>query len=413
MSTLTLTEFDQLINRGCGLDVHKDIVVGTIMGEGVIQRTVTFSTLTDDILILSNWLKSEGITHVAMESTGIYWKPIYHLLDPDFTVILVNARHIKNVPGRKTDKNDSAWIAKLLLSGLLKGSFIPPRFIRELRELHRYKRKLIQQQVSERNRCQKILHDANIKISSVLTDIYGKTGSLIINAIIMGETDAKVLANFAQGQVRKRIEVLYRSLKGNITSQHRYMLASSMQLLSRLDQSIEALNLRIDQYLKQIEGKVALLQTIPGVGRETIIAILGEIGTDMSAFKSHRHLASWCGLSPGNNESAGKIKSSRTTQGNKWLKSALVEAAWQFCRNKSAESTFKRKFLSIVVRRGKKKALLAVAHKILIAVYYILKFETPYREPDNEAYLEKKKQAQINKHLKRLHELGINIPSQL
>lgn len=411
MST-KLTEFEQVVSRGCGLDVHKENVVATIMGDEIAEETRTFLSFTDDLLDLSAWLKAEGITHLAMESTGVYWKPVYNLLEKDFEIILVNARHIKNVPGHKTDKKDSSWIAKLLLSGLLKGSFIPSQPTRELRDLYRYKRKLIQQRVSERNRSQKILQDANIKMSSVLTDIYGKTGTLIMNAIIEGITDPEVLADFAQGQVRKRMELLKKSLKGNITAQHRYMLAASRKLLSKVDKSIDDVDKRIEKYLDHLKEQRELLQTIPGVNRETATAILAELGTDMTVFPNHHHLASWCGLCPGNNESAGKTKSGRTTQGNKFLKSALVEAAWLSCRKCSKASFLRRKFISVAARRGSKKALLAVAHKILIAAYFILKNKVPYQEPDNKVYIEKRKQAQISKYLTRLHELGISIPSQ-
>lgn len=411
--TYKLTEFEQVVHRGCGLDVHKENVVGTIMGDGIEEETRTFLSYTDDLLALSEWLKTAGITHLAMESTGVYWKPVYNLLENDFEIILVNARHIRNVPGHKTDKKDSAWIAKLLLSGLLKGSFIPVQFTRELRDLYRYKRKLIQQRVSERNRSQKILQDANIKISSVLTDIYGKTGTLIMDALIEGISDPDILANFAQGQVRKRIDILKKSLKGNISVQHRYMLATSRQVLFNIDKAVNELDERIEKYLACMPVQCSLLQTIPGVNRETTIAILGELGTDMSVFPDHHHLASWCGLCPGNNESAGKKKSGKTTAGNKYLKSALTEAAWLSCRKCARESFLKRKFKSVASRRGKKKGLIAVAHKILIAAYFILKDTVPYQEPDNKVYAEKRKQAQINKYLTRLHELGIDIPSQL
>lgn len=407
-----LTEFEQVVCRGCGLDVHKQNVVCTIMGDGIEEETRTFLTYTDDLLVLSDWLKKAGITHLAMESTGVYWKPVYNLLENDFEIILVNARHIKNVPGHKTDKKDSAWIAKLLLSGLLKGSFIPVQFTRELRDLYRYKRKLIQQRVNERNRSQKILQDGNIKISSVLTDIYGKTGRLIMDALIEGVSDPDLLGNFAQGQVRKRIDILKKALKGNMGLQHRYMLATSRKMLFNIEEAVNQLDERIEKYLAYMPVQRTLLQTIPGVNRETIIAILGELGTDMSVFPDHHHLASWCGLCPGNNESAGKKKSGKITAGNKYLKSALIEAAWLSCRKSAKDSFLKRKFKSVASRRGKKKGLIAVAHKILIAAYYILRDKVPYQEPDNKVYAEKRKQAQINRYLTRLRELGIYIPSQ-
>lgn len=402
--------FEQVINRGCGIDVHKENLVATIRGDGIKEECRTFSSFTEDLLICRNWLKEQRITHVAMESTGVYWKPVFNILERDFTVILVNARHIKNVPGHKTDKKDSAWITKLLLSGLLKGSFIPPQSIRDLRELYRYKRKLLQQGSSERNRLQKVLEDANIKLSSVVTDVFGKTGTLIINALIDGLTDPDLLANFARGSLVKKRKLLSQALYGNISMHHRYMLAASMTILADIDRMISKVDQKMSEYLQGYAQEWSLLQTIPGVGPQSAIAILSEIGTDMSVFPSSKHLASWCGISPGNNESAGKNRSGRTTQGDKFLKSALVESAWHSCRNGGKDSFLKRKFISISARRGKKKAIVAVAHKILIAAYFILKNKEAYREPDNQVYIEKRKQALIKKHVQRLHELGITIP---
>jgi transposase len=405
--------FEQLIRRGCGLDVHKDNVVATIRGEGLKEECRTFESFTCDLLSLSSWLKQYGITHIAMESTGVYWKPVFNILEKDFSILLVNARHIKNVPGHKTDRLDSAWIAKLLLSGLLKGSFIPPQPIRELRELYRYKRKLVQQAASERNRLQKVLEDANIKVGSVITDVLGVSGRLIIHALIEGQRDPSILADCARGSLVSKRALLRKSLQGNISEHHRYMLSCSMQVLDNIQAMVSQLDKRIDEKLKAYNEEMQLLQTIPGVGPQTATAILAEIGNDMSVFPSARHLSSWCGICPGNNESAGKNRSGQTTKGNKFLKSALVESAWNSCRHKSKDTFLKRKFHTIAVRRGRKKALLAVAHKLLIAAYYILKNRLPYQEPDNNAYLEKRKQAQIKRYLQRLHELGIEVPSQL
>lgn len=411
MSTQTIM-FDQVISRGCGIDVHKENVVVTIRGDGIKEECRTFQTFTDDLLSCNNWLKEQKITHIAMESTGVYWKPIFNILEKDFNIILVNARHIKNVPGHKTDRKDSAWITKLLLSGLLKGSFIPPQPIRDLRELYRYKRKLVQQGVSERNRLQKILEDANIKLSSVVTDVFGKTGTSVIHALIEGITDPNILAGFARGSLVKKRTLLAQALNGRVSVHHRYMLSASIQVLADIDQMISRVDNKINEYLQGFTREISLLQTIPGTGLHSAIAILAEIGTDMSVFPSSKHLASWCGISPGNNESAGKNRSGRTTQGDKFLKSALVEIAWHSCRNNAKDSFLKRKYISIAARRGKKKAIVAVAHKILIAAYFILKNKEPYREPDNNAYMVKRKQALIKRHIRRLHELGIVIPSQ-
>lgn len=403
--------FEQAVYRGCGIDVHKDTVVATIKGEGIKEETRTFSTFTSSLRELSAWLKGQGITHVAMESTGVYWKPVYNILDPDFELILVNARHIKHVPGHKTDRKDSAWIAKLLLSGLLKGSFIPAKPSRELRELYRYKRKLIGQRVSECNRMQKVLEDANIKLGSVVSDVFGVSGWAIVEAIIGGVEDPQALAELARGRLRGKKAELEKALEGRITDHHRFMLSLSRTAIESINQLIDRVDERIDTYLAQYEAERKRLQTIPGVQKQTATAILAEIGADMSAFPSQHHLASWCGICPGNNESAGKKKSERTTHGNKSLKTALVEAAWAASHVK--DSYLQRRYTSLALRRGKKKALIAIAHKILTAAYFILKDQVDYQEPNNVAWLEKRKQAQIRSYLKRLHELGVLAPSQL
>lgn len=406
----TLTTFDQVVYRGCGIDVHKDNVVATIKGEGIEEQTRTFSTFTSSLRELSDWLLSFGITHIAMESTGVYWKPVYNILEPHFDIILVNARHIKHVPGHKTDRKDSAWIAKLLLSGLLKGSFIPPKENRELRELYRYKRKLVAQRASEYNRVQKVLEDANIKIGSVLSDVFGVSGRAMIRAIIEGETNTEALADLAQKSLKNKREQLLLALEGCITDHHRFMLSLSMEAIQDLDGLIARTEQQIDKYLARYEAEMELLTTIPGVQKGTATAILAEIGADMSAFPSQHHLASWAGLCPGNNESAGKKKSEHISPGNKSLKAALTEASWAASLTK--DSYLKRRYRSIAARRGIKRAMIATAHKILVAAYFILRDKVAYQEPDNEKWQQKRKQAQIRSYLRRLHELGISVPSQ-
>lgn len=402
--------FERVVCCGCGLDVHKDNVVATIRGTAIQEETRTFSSFTATLKELSAWLKTHGITHVAMESTGVYWKPVYNILDPDFEIILVNARHIKHVPGHKTDCKDSAWIAKLLLSGLLKGSFIPPRNSRELRELYRYKRKLIGQRTAECNRLQKVLEDANIKLNSVASNVFGVSGTAMTDAIVKGQTTPEGLTALAKGTLRKKKDQLLLALEGHITAHHRFMLSLSKKAISNMEELIAEVDAQIDTYLAAYAKEVALLQTIPGVQQATATAIIAEIGTDMSAFPDQFHLASWAGLCPGNNESAGKKKSGRITPGNKSLKTALVEAAWAASHTK--DTYLKRRYGSLVARKGKKKALVAVAHKILVAAYFILKEKIAYQEPDNAAWLQKRKQAQIRSCLKRLHELGAEAPSQ-
>jgi transposase len=399
-----VVEFPQILERGCGIDVHKDTVVATVRGKGLVEETRTYSTFTEDLLDLKAWLESLSISHIAMESTGIYWKPIYHILEDKFSIMLVNARHIKYVPGHKTDKKDSAWIAKLLLGGLLKGSFIPPAINRDIRDLYRYKKKLIGQTVAEQNRLHKVLEDANIKLSSVMSDLFGKSGTLMIKAIIQGETNAYRLADLACGSLKKKRAELIKALQGNIRDHHRYMLALHMEALDNLYRLIAEIEDRIDTLLEGFRADIALLETIPGVKKETATAIIAEMGNDMSQFPTAKHLASWAGLSPGNNESAGKKKSERITHGNKTLKTALTEAAWAAAHTK--DSYLKRKYHSLALRRGNKKALIAIAHKMITAAYYILKNKEAYKEPDAEQEVQKRKQAQIRNYLRRLHELG-------
>lgn len=402
-------KYDQVVACGCGLDVHKDTIVATVRGQGINEETRTFKTFTSSLKQCASWLKSLCITHIAMESTGVYWKPVYNIMEQDFEILLVNARHIKNVPGHKTDRKDSAWIAKLLLSGLLKGSFIPPRFNRELRELYRYKRKLISQRVSECNRLHKVLEDANIKLSSVVSDVFGATGWAIICALVDGETDLQVLADLSKGTLRNKKNELMLALEGQLTKHHRFMLNMSRTIILNIDGFICDIDMQIDKYLEQCSDAHELLQTIPGVNKQTALAIVAEIGTDMEVFPTQHHLASWSGVCPGSNESAGKKKSERTSQGNKSLKTALTEAAWVATHMKG--TYFKAKFESLSVRRGRKKALVAIAHKMLTSAYFILKNKEPYQSPDQEAWFEKRKQAQIKTYLKRLHELGVT-PSQ-
>jgi transposase len=302
--------FDQVIERGCGIDVHKKVIVATIRGTGIKETTRTFNSFTESIEQMRDWLKTEGVTHIAMESTGVYWKPLYNILEEDFEIILVNARHIKNVPGRKTDKKDSKWIAKLLLSGLLKGSFIPPKPIRELRDLTRYRRKVVGQIASEKNRIQKILEDGNIKLSSVVSNMSGVTATKIIDAMIAGEEDVEELIRFRHGKMQASREDLKASLKGKLTDHHRFMLTTIKESIEDKEKSIEKLDRKIEEHLKanELVLDAKLLETIPGVGKDAAAGILAEIGNDMEQFPNEQHLASWAGMSPGNNESAGKKK---------------------------------------------------------------------------------------------------------
>ncbi len=347
-------EFPQFFDRCAGLDVHKESVVATIKINDFPDQTRTFGTFTEDLIELKNWLVSHEIKHLAMESTGVYWKPVFNILEDFFEIMLVNARHIKYVPGHKTDCKDSAWIAKLLMSGLLKGSFIPPQQIREMRELYRYKKKLVAQRVAERNRLQKILEDANLKLSSVVSDVFGKTGWAIICNLIDGNTDPASLASLAKGSLKKKINQLISALNGKITDHHRFMLETSKLALENIQQQTDRIDRRLEEYIQLHTTKVELLETIPGVSHETVKGIVSEIGFDMSVFPTAQHLASWAGVCPGNNESAGKKKSSRVTQGNRILKTVLVESAWSASHMK--QGWMRDKYHKLAARRGKKRA---------------------------------------------------------
>jgi len=303
-------EFEQVIACGCGIDVHKSLLVASIRGTGIKEETREYGAFTEDIESLRDWLKEHNITHIALESTGVYWKPVFNILESDFEIILVNARHIKNVPGHKTDKKDSRWITKLLLSGLLKGSFIPKLPIRELRDLTRYKKKLIEQISSEKNRIQKILEDGNIKLSSVVSNMSGVVATKIIDDLIAGEEDITKLVLHRHGKMQASEADLAKSLVGNLTAHHRFLLQIIKKSIKEKEMLIAELDLRIDEHLKanELELDRDLLSTIPGVGKDGATCILAEIGNDIETFVDEQHLSSWAGMSPGNNESAGKKK---------------------------------------------------------------------------------------------------------
>lgn len=332
---MAVNELPIILSCGCGLDVHKDTVVASIKGMDIEPQTKTFSTFTDDLYALAGWLQDHGITQIAMESTGVYWKPVYHILEEFFEIMLVNARHIKNVPGQKTDKKDSEWIAQLLLSGLLKGSFVPDQSVRELRFLHRHRRKLIGMRTAEKNRLQNILEDANIKLASVVSDVFGVSGMAMVEAMAQGQSDPFMLAALAKGSLVKKKDLLVKALTGRLTDHHQFMLRFVLQSIKHINDQLAQLEARMDQYILRYKEQVQLIQSIPGVSKQIATGIIAEIGVDMEVFPSHAHLASWVGICPGNNESAGKKYSSRTTKGNKYLKTTLVELHGQLHDQKS------------------------------------------------------------------------------
>jgi transposase len=400
-----------IYSRCCGLDVHKRTVTACCRiqetPDGVTKEIETFGTTTQDLLLLNDWLDTRRVTHVAMESTGVYWKPVYNILESSFTILLVNAAHIKAVPGRKTDVKDGEWIADLLAHGLLKGGFIPPEPVRDLRDLTRYRKTLIDERVRQVNRLHKLLESANIKLASFATDIMGVSGRLMLEALLAGNADPHTLAEMAKGRLRAKLPELRKALEGRFRSHHQFMLAQILGHLDFLDESIahisEELVSRMDPLCQQID----LLCTIPGVERKTAEVILSEIGIDMSRFPSARHLASWAGMCPGNNESAGKRRTGKTRRGNQWLRRALVEASWSVSRTK--DTYLAAQYRRLVPRRGKKKAIVAVAHSILVIVYHMLSRNLPYQELGS-TYLDKRNTAMLQRHhLRRLENLGFRV----
>lgn len=402
-------QFEQVVSRGCGIDVHKRSVTATVSGDGLKKQTRTFQTFTDNLIELRDWLKESEVTHIAMESTGVYWKPLYNILEENFEILLVNARHIKNVPGKKTDKKDSEWICKLLLTGLLKGSFVPPRPIRELRDLSRYRRKLTEQIASEKNRLQKILEDGNIKLSSVVSDIGGKSATEIIEAIIDGEEDTDTLLSLCRGRLRSKLREMALAVKGHLTPHHCFMLKTIQKSIREKQALIKEINVEFDERLEEhkLTADIELLQSIPGIAKEAAESIVAEIGADMERFPTCKHLASWAGMSPGNNESGGKRKSGRITHGNKYLKAMLVQCAWGATRVKN--TYLRSKYDSLAPRRGKKRALIATGHKLLIAAYHILRDKVEYKELGADYLESRRKQKSLERHLSKLRDMGYEV----
>jgi transposase len=392
-----------------GLDVHKKTVVACVRWvdakSGVRNQVRTFGTMTRDLLELADWLVRAGVSHVAMESTGVYWKPIFYSLEGRFTeVLLVNAQHIKKVPGRKTDVKDCEWIAQLLHCGLLRGSFVPPPAIRELRELTRQRSQLVAERATLSNRIQKILEDANIKLASVATDILGVSARAMLWAMIQGHQDPHALAELARSRMRAKIPQLQLALHGHVTDHHRFLLRSLLEHVAYLEDLIERFSTRIEQVMAPFFAQRDRLMTIPGVDRRVAECLLAEIGPNMGQFPSDGHLASWAGLCSGNNESAGKRRSGRTGKGNRWLRQILVQAGWAASHTK--KTYLATQFRRIARRRGPKRALIAVGHSILSIVYHMLAKGTTYTEL-GEDYFDRLNSTRLTRYLvERLEGLG-------
>ena len=405
----------QVVHSCCaGLDVHKKSVYACVIrcdADGRKHQQIrSFSTMTQDLLALGDWLKEAGATHVAMEATGVYWRPVWAVLEGQFELLLVNPHHIKVIPGRKTDARDCEWIADLLQHGLLRGSFVPPTEIQDLRDLTRYRTELTQAQNRVANRIQKLLEQANVKLSSVASNTLGLSGRRMIEAMIAGEENPEKLADLAQRALRKKIPELRLALSGKVRNHHRFMLKEYLDEWTALGTRISRIELEIKRRIVPFERAVTLWQSIPGIDWVTASNLAAEIGVNMGQFPSPQHLASWAGLCPGNNESAGKRMSGKTRDGNQWLRRTLCQAAWAVTRKK--DCYLSAQFRRIAARRGMKRAVMAVAHSMLVIAYHMLKTDRAYKELGG-TYLERINKDQLQRYyLKRLQRLGLTVTIQ-
>jgi transposase len=393
-----------------GLDVHRDTVVACarIAADGaVVQDVRTFGATTKELMALSEWLTDHGVTHVAMEATGVYWQPVWHILEGSFELVLANAMHIKNVPGRKTDVNDATWIADLLAHGLIRGSFVPPAPVQDLRMLTRTRKQLVRERASHVQRVDKILQDANLKLGSVLTDIMGQSGRAILDAIVKGETDPAKLVLLVTKRVKASRDKITEALRGKVTANHRFLLKLHLGQADALQAAIEEIDREVGERLDPFRVSATRLTQIPGISDVVAAAIVSEIGVDMSRFKTSAHLISWAGLCPKNDESAGKRRSTRMRKGAPWLKTLLVQSAW--CATRAKTTYLQAQFLRIKARRGPKKAIMAVAASILTAAYHMLKNEIDYHDLGANHFSGADKTKSVNRLLRKLENLGFEV----
>jgi transposase len=400
-----------LYSHCAGLDVHKKTVVACLITSdpqgGWQHETRTFSTMTRDLLALSDWLLAAGCTHVAMESTGEYWKPVFNILEAHFAVLLVNAQHIKAVPGRKTDVKDAQWIAELLQHGLLRASFIPPPAQRELRELTRHRSNFVRERATVVNRVQKVLESANIKLAAVATDVLGVSGRAMLQALIVGESEPAAMAELAKGRLRNKREQLSQALEGRVQAHHRFVLTELLCQIDSLEDTIGRFNEQIEAYRAPFAEAIQLLDTIPGVGPETAEVLVAEMGADMSRFPTARHWAAWAGLAPGNHESAGKRRTGRTRKGNQALRQGLIQAAHAAAHTKG--TYLAAQYHRLAARRGSKRAIVAVAHSMLVIAYCLLSRHESYRELGGDYFDRQRPAATAKRLVQRLENLGYRV----
>lgn len=404
---------DVLIERGAGLDVHQATVVATVRvpGEGGRRMvTETFGTMTSDLWALREWLQAYGVTHVALESTGVYWKPVYYLLEDTCTLLLINMQQLKRVPGRKTDVQDSEWLAQLLECGLLRSSFVPPPPIRELRDLTRYRVQQVRDRAQEVNRLCKVLEDSGLKLTSVLTDVMGVSGRAMLRALVEGTTDPSVLADLARGRLRKKLPELRRALQGRFRRHHAFLIEQILAKIDFLDETLERLNAEIDARLVPFEAMLTALDTIPGVDRIGAISIIAETGGDMSRFATAAHLCSWGAMCPGQNESAGKRRSGKTRKGNRYLRATLIQAALGATHKQG--SALQARYHRVKRHRGHKKAIVAVGHQILEIAYYVMRDTVTYDELGADYFDRRHAERAMRRHVRQLEALGFQVTIQ-
>jgi transposase len=402
----------EVLHTHCaGLDVHKDSVVACTrhMVDGAVKREVrSFKTTTKDLMALSAWLSVEGCTHIVMEATGIYWKPVWHILsDGEFELVLANAAHVKNVPGRKTDVNDATWLADLMAHGLVRGSFVPDQPTQEIRNLLRTRKQFVRERSSHVQRIQKTLEDANIKLDSVITDIVGLSGRRMIEALIAGETDPAALAALAHRRIKASPAELEAALRGRVTEHHRFLLRLLLQHIDAIDAAITQIDQEVDAKLEPFRTAIQIVSTIPGVRELSAAVIVAEIGIDMTRFPTEAHLISWSGLCPKNDESAGKRRSTRMRKGAPWLKTTLIQCAWAAARKK--DSYLQARFHRLRARRGAKKAIGAVAASILTAAYHMLKNGTLYQDLGPNHFDKRATAKHVDRLVHRLRNLGFAV----
>ena len=395
--------------RCAGLDVHKDSVLAGVrcVSAPAHHEVQSFPTTTRGLFALADWLESHGCTHVAMEATGVYWKPVWHMLEGRFELVLANAQHVRNVPGRKTDVNDAAWIADLLAHGLIRSSFVPPAPIQELRDLTRTRKQLVREISQHSSRIQKVLEDANLKLGSVLSDVLGQSGRAMLQAIIAGENDPERLAELALGTARRKKAALIEALRGRVTPHHRALLKLHLGLVDALESALDEVDRNVGKALEPIRDLARLLTTMPGVSNVVAHVILAEIGFDMKRFPTSGHLISWAGLCPRNDESAGKRRSTRVRKSANWLKTTLVTAAWAAVRVKN--SYLHAQFVRIKSRRGAKKAILAVAASMLTAAYFMLRDGVEYEDLGSHHFDRRDRSKVIHRLVRRLQDLGCTV----